>query len=58
MTCSRGVQTCLSAQLTLNSLPDGVLRLQIVVWVLVTIVQTLPLWHRLKSSQLEGEASC
>ncbi|CAL5219629.1 g1503 [Coccomyxa viridis] len=27
----------------------------VVVWVLVTIVQTLPLWHRLKSSQLEGD---
>ena len=34
------------------------MRLQIVVWVLVTIVQTLPLWHRLKFFQLEGKASC
>ena len=32
--------------------------LQIVVWVLVTIVQTLPLWHRLKFFQLEGKTSC
>lgn len=32
--------------------------LQIVVWVLVTIVQTLPLWHHLKFFQLEGKTSC
>lgn len=31
------------------------MHLQIVAWVLVTIVQTLPVWHRLSFFQLEGK---
>jgi len=34
------------------------LHLQVVVWVLVTIVQTLPLWQNLKFFQLEGKGLC